>query len=90
MYTPGQNGISERHNLTAMDGVKTLLNLSGIPQKFWGEAVLYLTYVWNRKCHKANKQTSLKLYSGRKPSVTHLKSFGCLAYMGVPRQTRRN
>ncbi|GFY01411.1 retrovirus-related Pol polyprotein from transposon TNT 1-94 [Trichonephila clavipes] len=79
-YTPEMNGVAERFNLTALDGIKTLLKSSEVPHKFWGEALLCFTYAWNRICHKDSNKTPFEKYSGRKPSVLHLKPFGCLAY----------
>ncbi|GFT35402.1 retrovirus-related Pol polyprotein from transposon TNT 1-94 [Trichonephila clavipes] len=79
-YTPEMNGVAERFNLTALDGIKTLLKSSEVPHKFWGEALLCFTYAWNRICHKDGNKTPFEKYSGRKPSVLHLKTFGCLAY----------
>ncbi|GFX12722.1 f-box only protein 38 [Trichonephila clavipes] len=38
-YTPEQNGVSKRFNLTAMDCVKAMLNTSGIENCFWAEAL---------------------------------------------------
>ncbi|GFX92905.1 retrovirus-related Pol polyprotein from transposon TNT 1-94 [Trichonephila clavipes] len=84
-YTPEMNGVAERFNLTALDGIKTLLKSSEVPHKFWGEALLCFTYAWNRICHKDSNKTPFEKYSGRKPSVLHLKSFGCLAYAGDDR-----
>ncbi|GFV58697.1 retrovirus-related Pol polyprotein from transposon TNT 1-94 [Trichonephila clavipes] len=43
-YTPEMNGVAERFNLTALDGIKTLLKSSEVPHKFWGEALLCFTY----------------------------------------------
>ncbi|GFT67869.1 retrovirus-related Pol polyprotein from transposon RE1 [Trichonephila clavipes] len=88
-YTPEMNGVAERFNLTALDGIKTLLKSSEVPHKFWGEALLYFTYAWNRICHKDSNKTPFEKYSGRKPSVLHLIPFGCLAYAGVPKQIRK-
>ncbi|GFT18661.1 retrovirus-related Pol polyprotein from transposon TNT 1-94 [Trichonephila clavipes] len=88
-YTPEMNGIAERFNLTALDGIKTLLKSSEVLHKFWGEALLCFTYVWNRICHKDGNKTPFEKYSGRKPSVLHLKPFGCLACAGVPKQIRK-
>ncbi|GFU17408.1 copia protein [Trichonephila clavipes] len=85
-YTPEMNGVAERFNLTALDGIKTLLKSSEVPHKFWGEALLCFTYAWNRICHKDSNKTPFEKYSGRKPSVLHLIPFGCLAYAGVPKQ----
>ncbi|GFV58135.1 retrovirus-related Pol polyprotein from transposon TNT 1-94 [Trichonephila clavipes] len=88
-YTPEMNGVAERFNLTALDGIKTLLKSSEVPHKFWGEALLCFTYAWNRICHKDSNKMPFEKYSGRKPSVLHLKPFGCLAYAGVPKQIRK-
>ncbi|GFW87386.1 retrovirus-related Pol polyprotein from transposon TNT 1-94 [Trichonephila clavipes] len=88
-YTPEMNGVAKRFNLTALDGIKTLLKSSEVPHKFWGEALLCFTYAWNRICHKDSNKTPFEKYSGRKPSVLHLKPFGCLAYAGVPKQIRK-
>ncbi|GFS72369.1 retrovirus-related Pol polyprotein from transposon TNT 1-94 [Trichonephila clavipes] len=67
-YTPEMNGVAERFNLTALDGIKTLLKSSEVPHKFWGEALLCFTYAWNRICHKDSNKTPFEKYSGRKPS----------------------
>ncbi|GFW41358.1 retrovirus-related Pol polyprotein from transposon RE1 [Trichonephila clavipes] len=79
-YTPEMNGIAERFNLTALDGIKTLLKSNEVPHKFWGEALLCFTYALNRICHKDSNKTPFEKYSSRKPSVLHLIPFGCLAY----------
>ncbi|GFU83345.1 retrovirus-related Pol polyprotein from transposon TNT 1-94 [Trichonephila clavipes] len=85
-YTPEMNGVAERFNLTALDGIKTLLKSSEVPHKFWGEALLCFTYAWNRICHKDSNKTPFEKYSGRKPSVLHLIPFGCLAYADLSEQ----
>ncbi|GFW93481.1 retrovirus-related Pol polyprotein from transposon TNT 1-94 [Trichonephila clavipes] len=77
------------HFVGTKDGIKTLLESSEVPLKFWGEALLCFTYAWNRICHKDSNKTPFEKYSGRKPSVLHLKPFGCLAYAGVPKQIRK-
>lgn len=86
-YTPQQNGVSERFNLTAMDSIKAMLSSGNISDKFWDEALLCFCYVWNRCTHK-NDKTPFELYCNRKPSVAHLKVFGSTAYVGIPKQQR--
>ncbi|GFY00927.1 retrovirus-related Pol polyprotein from transposon TNT 1-94 [Trichonephila clavipes] len=85
-YSPEMNGVDERYNLTALDGIKTLLNESGISQTFWAEALICFSYTWNRICHKGCKKTPFELYGGKRPSLSHLKRFGCLVFVGVPKQ----
>ncbi|GFY21321.1 retrovirus-related Pol polyprotein from transposon TNT 1-94 [Trichonephila clavipes] len=72
-YTPEQNGVSERFNLTAMNCVKSMLNTSGIEKCFWAEALVCFTCVKNRICHKFKDKTPYDLYFGRKPTVSNLK-----------------
>ena len=88
-YSPMQNGVSERFNYTAIDGINVLLKDSGLGQGFWSEALLHFVYTWNRLCHSNQTKTPFELYGGRQPSVTHLKPFGCKAYVYVPKQLRR-
>ena len=87
-YTPQQNGVAERYNYTAVDGIKSMLNSSGLSDKFWAEALLCFTYKWNRICHQNKSKTPFELYSGRKPSVKHLQIFGCKVYIGIPKNLR--
>ncbi|KAF8796920.1 hypothetical protein HNY73_001248 [Argiope bruennichi] len=67
-YSPQQNGVAERYNYTAVDGIKVLLNTSGLTKGFGAEALLCHSYVWNRVCHGNQILTPFELYGGRKPS----------------------
>ena len=71
-----------------MDGVRTVLSESKLPNHFWPDAALYFAYTFNRICHSNQSKTPFELYLGYKPSVRHLKPFGIVAYVGVPRQLR--
>ena len=47
----------------------------------WGEAVRHATYLINRVPTRALKnQTPYESFKGRKPSIGHIRVFGCLAY----------
>ncbi|GBM92456.1 hypothetical protein AVEN_239986-1 [Araneus ventricosus] len=61
---------------------------SGLDNKFWPDAILCCTYVWNRICHKNQVKTPFELFGGYKPSVRHLKAFRATAYVGLARQLR--
>lgn len=89
VYSPEQNGVSERFNLTAVDCVKAMLNDSNLEHEFWAEALLCFTYAKNRMCHKFKRKTPFELFFRRKPSVAHFKIFGSLAYVGTPKQLRK-
>jgi hypothetical protein len=48
---------------------------------FWGEAVVTAVYILNRSPTKAlNGRTPYEPWHGRKPAVSHLRVFGCLAF----------
>ena len=48
MYTPQQNGITERMNRTLLDKVRCMIVSFGLPKCFWGEAVSTAAYLVNR------------------------------------------
>ncbi|GBO46055.1 Retrovirus-related Pol polyprotein from transposon TNT 1-94 [Araneus ventricosus] len=88
VYSPEQNGVSERFNYTTKDAVKAMLKDSALRNSFWVEALMCFTNVWNRVCHRHEKKTPFELFGGRKPSVKHFRIFGITAYVGIPKQTR--
>jgi hypothetical protein len=48
---------------------------------FWGEAVVTAVYILNRSPTKTlNGMTPYEAWHGRKPTVSHLRVFGCLAF----------
>ena len=87
-YTPQQNGAAERVNRTVLDGARTILSDSNLDKSFWPEAILAFVHVWNRLCHRGQTKTPIELYTGKKPSIRHLRKFGCTVFVGIPRQLR--
>jgi hypothetical protein len=58
-----------------------------IPKEFWAEAVDCAIYLSNRCTTKSlNDMTPQKAWSGRKPSVSHLKVFENIDYVYVDDQ----
>jgi hypothetical protein len=74
--SPSQNGGVEIYNNTLVVKVCTLLYGSGLPAKFWSAALLHAIYLHNRLVHSKTSKTPFKGWHGRKPDVTHLKTFG--------------
>lgn len=88
-YTPQQNGVAERANRTIIDKAVTLLQESHLPKCLWGEAVNTVIYVKNRIFTVAVKgKTPEEVWSGKKIDLSHLRVFGCAAYMHIPKQKR--
>jgi hypothetical protein len=60
---------------------RALLKQRGMSAVFWGEAVVMVVYILNRSPTKTlNGRTSYEAWHGRKPAVSHLRVFGCLAF----------
>lgn len=86
---PEQNGAAERLNRTLLETVRSMLGDSGLPKRFWAEALSTATYLKNRSPTKALEQlTPVEAWTGRKPNVRHLRVFGCRAFAHIPRDER--
>lgn len=78
-YSPQQNGIVERENPTIVEMATSMMNEKRLPKRFWAEAVFTAVYILNRSPTKFVKnKTPFEAWSGFKPSVRHLKIFGCI------------
>lgn len=89
-YSPQQNGIAERKNRTILDMTRSMLKEKELPKLFWAEAVACAAYLINRSPTKSLKHmTPQEAWSRHKPSVGHLKIFGCIAYSQVPKEKRK-
>ena len=83
--SPSQNGGAEIYINTLGVKVWTLLYGSGLSAKFWSAALLHTVYLHNRLVHSATHMTPYEGWYGRKPDVTHLKTFGsrvCVKHTG--------
>jgi len=59
-----------------------MLNESKLPKYFWADAVYTAAYVLNRiLIRPILKKNPYELYNGRKPSVSHLRVFGCKCFV---------
>jgi hypothetical protein len=55
----------------------------------WAEVASIAVYIQNRCPHKAlEEKTPEEVFTGKKPSVDHLRSFGNLVYIHVPNKKR--
>jgi hypothetical protein len=68
---------------------RSLLKAKKLPKQYWVEAVSYAVYLLNRCLTRSLQVVTLeKAWSGHKPSVTHLRVFGCVAYAKIPNVRR--
>jgi hypothetical protein len=88
-YTPQQNGVAERMNKTLMEKSRSMLSGVELGQEFWAEAVGTTCYLVNRSPSSAlDDKTPHEVWTGKKPSLQHLRVFGCDAYVHVPKENR--
>jgi hypothetical protein len=81
-YSPQQNGVVERRNQTVVKMARCMMKSKGVPSRFWGEAVTTAVYLLNRSPTKSVQgRTPYEAWFGKKPSVQHLKTFGCIAHV---------
>ena len=88
-YSPEQNGAAERLNRTLMERTRSMLSEADLPEDLWGEAVVTANYLRIRSPTAGKRTTPFELFFGIKPDVSHLKVFGCRAYIHIPKQLRR-
>ena len=68
---------------------RCMLKVKHLPKEFWAEAVSCAIYLRNRSPNRnVRDQTPQEAWSGRKPSVKHLRILGSIAYVHVPYQRR--
>ena len=75
--TPQQNGVSERHNRTLLDMVRSMLSNATLTISLLTYALKTAMYLQNRVPGKAVQKTPFELWTGRKPCLRHLHVWSC-------------
>jgi hypothetical protein len=87
---PQQNGVAECTNRTFAERVVALMEESGLSKKFWAECLAALVHVLNRCPTSAVEgKTPYKVWHRKKPDVSHLRVWGCVAYVLIQRDKRQ-
>ena len=79
--TPQRKGMSERHNRTLFDVMRSMMYLTDLPLSFWGYALETAAFTLNRAPSKSVETTPYELWFGKKPKLSFLKVWGCDAYV---------
>jgi hypothetical protein len=86
---PHQNGVAERFNRTLQEAATSIMTESHLPPSMWGHAVDTCTRVHNiSPTSSLKKSVPYTVFHGRKPDVSHLRVFGCTAYVHVQKDQR--
>jgi hypothetical protein len=85
-YTPQQNCVVERKNITLLDMARTMLDEYKTSDRFWAEAINTACYSINRLyLHRILKKTSYELLTGKKPNVSYFRVFGSKCFILIKR-----
>lgn len=87
-YTPEQNGAAERLNRTILERVRAMLHDAQLPKSLWAEAAVTANYLRVRAPTAAATCTPFELFYKRKPNISHLRVFGCRAFVQIPKCKR--
>ncbi|KAK1650444.1 hypothetical protein QYE76_068249 [Lolium multiflorum] len=78
-----------KHKVLAI--ARSMMESKSLPGKFWGEAVNTAVYLLNRAPTRSMiGGTPYEAWYGRKPSVDHLRTFGCVAHVKTVSSHKRN
>ena len=74
------------------EGVTCMLSEAKLPPSFWGEALSTFVYVRNRlpTASLPSNKTPYEVAFGKKPSLQHLRVFGCRAYVMIQKDQRKS
>jgi len=78
---PHRNNMSERRNRTLLDMVRSMMGQLDLPLLFWGYALETTTFTLNRVPSKSVVKTPYEMWTGKCPSLSFLKIWGCEVYV---------
>jgi hypothetical protein len=88
-YNPQQNGVAKRKNRSIIEATKGMIHNQSLPMILWEKASMPTVYVQNMSLHQILKNmTPEEAFIVVKHKVGHLRKFGCLVYINVPKEKR--
>lgn len=89
-HSPEENGVSERGNRTISTKARLMMLESGMPLWFWVQACNTAVFLTNRTITSAlsGNRTPFEAWHFRKPSINHVRVFGCLFYALIRKEVR--
>jgi len=90
-HTPQQNGCAERFNRTIMDKAEAMRHEACLPDSWWEFSVEQAIHLYNcTSMARLNNETPFYRMEGGIPDMSHLKVFGCTAYVFLPSEIRKD
>lgn len=81
-YTPQQNGVAERMDMTIMNKVKCMLSESGMEKQFWAEAASIAVFVINKSPSSSiDFDIPNEVWTRHPPDYKILRRFEPMAYV---------
>jgi transposase InsO family protein/ribonuclease HI len=88
-YSQQYNGKAERVLQTLIQRASCMLQHAKLPQFLWGEALNTACYLYNRSPHSSlDGKTPYEAIMGVKPDIKHLRVFGTLCFLHIPKDKR--
>ena len=79
--TPQLNGVFEMRNRTLLDMVRSMMGLASLSEFFWRYALEIACLLLNNVLSKPVNKTPYEIWTGRKPTLSHFRVWGCPAYV---------
>src|SRR3954468_20991041 len=79
--TPQRNGVSERRNRNLLGMVRSMMSRTDLPLSFWGYCLETAAFTLNRVPSKSVEKTPHEMWTGKRPSLSFLKIWGCEAFV---------
>ena len=87
--TPQHNSVVNRMNRTIVEKVWCMLKLAKLPKSFWSEAINTTVYLINiSPSVLLDFDIPQRVWTRKGVLYSHLKMFGCKAFMHVPNEQR--
>ena len=89
-YTPHQNGMAERKNISLKEMATCMTEVRDINPKLWYEAISFSSHIQNISFHKSVKgMTPHKAWFGQNPNVSNFGIFETKAWARIPSEKRK-
>ncbi|MBW0539129.1 hypothetical protein O181_078844 [Austropuccinia psidii MF-1] len=88
--TPQHNGFAERSNRMILEKARCRLGSCNLPAEYCAEAINTAVPLSNLTPTPSRRnKLPHYLWTGQEPRLTQLRTFGCLAFMAIPRHHRK-